>query len=115
MRTFLTDEDNDFMQDDAGNLVIAEGLVGEAQETRHFAATARGEMIHYVDRGVPFLPLAFSPVPPTIPQFEAAIRARLSQAPDVIEVLTVTARQVSDTLVYTATIRTTSGVAEING
>lgn len=115
MRTFLVDEDNDFVQDDAGNLVIAEGLIGEAQEARHFAATSRGEMIHEIDEGVPFFPLAFSPVSPTIPQFESAIRARLSQAPDVIEVLTVTARQVSDTLVYTATIRTTSGVATING
>lgn len=114
MRTFLTDADNDFVQDSAGNLVITNGIVAEAQETRHFTATARGEMIHQTQNGVPFFPLTFGQTP-SIQQFEAAIRARLLQAPDVVEVLTVEASQNAGTLSYTATIRTTSGVASIDG
>ena len=114
MRTFQTNEHNDFLQDDAGNLVLFSGLEAEAQESRHFAATSRGEMIHQTQNGVPFFPLTFSGLPSTA-QFEAAIKIRLRQAPDVLEVLSVEARQVSDTLVYTAQIRTTSGVTTING
>lgn len=114
MRTFQTDENNDLVQDAAGNLVLFSGLDAEGQETRHFAATSRGEMIHQTQNGVPFFPLSFGSTP-SIQQFEAAVRARLRQAPDVVEVLSVEASQVSDTLVYTAQIRTTSGVATING
>lgn len=114
MRTFQTDKHNDFVQDAAGNLVIFSGIEAEAQETRHFAATSRGEMIHQTQNGVPFFPLSFGSTP-SIPQFEASIRARLRQSPDVIEVLSVEASQVSDTLVYTASIRTSSGVTTING
>lgn len=114
MRTFQTDPNNDFVQDAAGNLVIFAGIEAEAQESRHFAATSRGEMIHQTQNGVPFFPLTFGSTP-SIPQFEASIRARLRQSPDVIEVLSVEASQVSDTLVYTANIRTASGVTTING
>lgn len=114
MRTFLTDEHNDFVQDASGNLVITTGLEAEAQESRHFAATQRGEMIHQTQNGVPFFPLTFGAFP-SIPQFEAAIADRLRQSPDVVEVLSVEASQVSDTLVYTAQIRTTTGVTTING
>lgn len=114
MRTFQTDENNDFVTDAAGNLVIFSGLEAEGQESRHFAAAARGEMIHQTQNGVPFFPLAFGGTPsPT--QYAAAIRARLRQSPDVIEVLSVEARQVSDALIYTANIRTASGVTTING
>lgn len=114
MRTFKTDQNNDFVQDASGNLVIFSGIEAEAQESRHFASTARGEMIHQTQNGVPFFPLSFGATP-SIPQFEASIRARLRQSPDVIEVLSVEASQLSDTLVYTANIRTSSGVTEING
>ena len=114
MRTFQTDQNNDFAQDSAGNLVIFSGLEAEGQETKHFAATARGEMIHQTQNGVPFFPLTFGQTP-SIQQFEAAIRARLLQAPDVVEVLTVEASQNAGVISYTATIRTTSGVASIDG
>ncbi len=114
MRTFKTDENNDFVQDAAGNLVLFSGLEAEGQETQHFAATLRGEMIHQTQNGVPFFLLSFGATP-SIQQFEASIRSRLRQSPDVIDVLSVEASQVSDTLVYTAEIRTTSGVTTING
>lgn len=114
MRTLKTGEHNDLVQDSAGNLVFTDGLDAEAQESRHFAATIRSEMIHQTQNGVPYFPLTFGGSP-SLAQFEAAIRARLRQSPDVVEVLGVEARQVSDTLVYTAQIRTTSGVTTING
>lgn len=114
MRTFKTNQDNDLVQDAAGNLMIFSGIEAEAQESQHFAATARGEMIHQTQNGVPFFPLTFGATP-SIPQLEASIISRLRQSPDVIEILSVEARQVSDSLVYTATIRTSSGVTKING
>lgn len=114
MRTFQSNALNDLVIGSNGNLNTFGDINAIAQTARQFMQARRGEMIHKADEGVPFDPVVWG-ASPNVAQFEAVGRARLLQAPDVLEVLEFTATQNGDILTYTATIRTTAGEATING
>jgi hypothetical protein len=114
MRTFVADTLNDLVIGSNGNLNTYGDINAIAQTARQFMQARRGEMIHKADEGVPFDFIVWG-ASPNIAQFEAVGRARLLQAPDVLEVLDFTATQSGDILTYTAVIRTTAGETTING
>ncbi|MDX3877595.1 hypothetical protein EUC41_08415 [Achromobacter denitrificans] len=114
MITFQTDDDNDFVTLPNGNLAMAEDRDAVAQEAKHYAATARAEMIHAYDEGIPFLREAFSKQP-NLAQFEASLRRRLLGTPDVTGIVSLVTQIESETLKYTATLQTTYGTVTING
>ncbi|GAB1830111.1 hypothetical protein [Achromobacter xylosoxidans] len=114
MITFKTDENNDFVTLPNGNLAMEQDVNAVAQEAKHFAATARAEMIHAYDEGIPFLREAFSKQP-NLAQFEAALRRRLLETPDVTGILSLDTQVEGETLKYTATLQTTYGTVAING
>lgn len=108
MITISTTTNNDFARDAAGNITLVTGLSAVLQTAEHLAYTLTGEMIMALTEGVPFWDTAFSPTP-NIAQFEAFLRERILQTPDVLEVLNLEAQQVGDELLYTATLRTPYG------
>jgi len=118
MITFMSNEDNDWYLDQNNNLAIGTGdinLHGEqalAVCARHYAQTVLGEMIHQVDKGLPFFNAAFGRV--EIIRFEAALRERLLELDGVIEVLNVDTSVVADVLGYSADIKTVFGIITIN-
>lgn len=114
MISFQTDEDNDFVTLPNGNLAMVGDRDAVAQEAKHFAATARAEMIHAYDEGIPFLREAFSKQP-NLAQFEASLRRRLLDTPDVTGIVSLTTQIEGETLKYTATLQTTYGTVVING
>lgn len=114
MISFQTDDDNDFVTLPNGNLAMVTDRLAVAQEAKHFAATARAEMIHAHDEGIPFLREAFSKQP-NLAQFEASLRRRLLSTPDVTGILSLTTQIEGETLKYTATLQTTYGTVTING
>ncbi|ANY17227.1 hypothetical protein [Bordetella pseudohinzii] len=114
MITFQTDENNDFVTLPNGNLAMAMGRDAVAQEARHFAATVRTEMIHAYDEGIPFLRETFSKQP-NLAQFEASLRRRLLDTPDVTGILSLATRIEGETLDYTVTLQTTYGTVTIYG
>ncbi|MFD4837647.1 hypothetical protein ACFWP0_09070 [Achromobacter sp. NPDC058515] len=114
MISFQTDDDNDFVTLPNGNLALVTDRDAVAQEAKHFAATARAEMIHAYDEGIPFLREAFSKQP-NLAQFEASLRRRLLGAPDVTGIVSLTTQIEGETLKYTATLQTTYGTVTING
>lgn len=114
MITFQTDDDNDFVTLTNGNLAIVSDRQAVAQEAKHFAATARAEMIHAYDEGIPFLREAFSKQP-NLAQFEASLRRRLLDTPDVTSIVSLDTQIEGETLKYTATLQTTYGTVTING
>lgn len=114
MITFQTDDDNDFVTLPNGNLAIVSDRQAVAQEAKHFAATARAEMIHAYDEGIPFLREAFSKQP-NLAQFEASLRRRLLDTPDVTSIVSLDTQIEGETLKYTATLQTTYGTVTING
>lgn len=118
MITFMSDNENDWMLDSNNNLAIGTGDTNiHGQEAlavcaRHYAQTILGEMIHAVDKGIPFLNTAFGRV--EIVRFEAALRERLLELEGIVEVLNVDTQVVDDTLSYSADIKTIYGTISIS-
>ncbi|WP_041937510.1 hypothetical protein [Bordetella avium] len=114
MITFKTGDNNDFVVLPNGNLALETGINAVAQEARHFAATAKREMIHAFDQGVPFLREAFSKQP-NLAQFEAALRRRLLELDEVDEVQSLDVAIDGESLKYTAVLNTAYGVVTLDG
>jgi len=114
VRTLKTDENNDIVVGAADSFEWAVDVAAVQQTAEHYAATARAEMIHNFDEGIPFFQTVFAR-DVSIPQFEAALRRRLLQAPGVLSIVELETVQTGDVLSYTATIETTYGRALING
>lgn len=114
MITIATDEDNDLVIGDDGNLSLITALPAATQTVAHYSQTLLNEMIQDFDRGVPFFIVAFG-ANVSIQQFEAAMKARILQAPDVTGIRSFETTQEGDVLRYTATIETIYGSANING
>lgn len=113
MKTFQTNASNDFVVAEDGNLAIIQDIDAAAQESRHYAATLLGEMIHAKDEGIPYFQHAFSRTP-SLAQMEAALRRRIMSMPDVVKITSLTASIQGETLSYTATIQTTYGTVTVN-
>lgn len=114
MRTFRANALNDLILGSDGNLQLFSGQDAIAQIARQYMQARRGEMIHKADEGIPFDPVVWG-ASANLAQFEAVGRARLLQAPDVLEVISFEATQSGDVLSYVAVIRTTAGETTING
>lgn len=114
MITFATDEDNDLVIGADGNLSLITSIPAVAQTAAHYAQTLLNEMIQDYDNGVPFFIVAFGSSA-SIPQFEAAMKKRILQAPEVTGIASFETAQDGDVLRYTATIETIYGSANING
>lgn len=114
MKTFQTDSNNDFVRGFDGNLVMIQDIQAVAQESRHFAATLRGEMIHAIDEGVPYFRDVFGKTP-NLSQIEASLRRRILSLTNVEKINSLSAFIDGETLKYTAQIKTSFGDIEING
>lgn len=114
MITISTDIDNDMMIGGDGNILVVSGVEAVSQTAAHYAQTILNEMIQDYDRGVPFFIVAFGPSV-SIPQFDAAMKARIMQSPGVTAIRSFETTQDGDVLRYTATIETIYGSAKING
>lgn len=114
MISFRTDDNNDFVTLPNGNLAMVTDRAAVAQEAQHFAATVRGEMIHAVDEGIPFLRDVFSKQP-NLAQFEASLRRRLLSTPNVAGIVSLVTQIEGESLKYTAALQTTYGTVTING
>lgn len=113
MRTFETNQLNDFVVAENGLLSIVDGNPAVSAVARSHMQTRRGEMIYAIDEGIPFDPVAWSGSP-NLAQFEAAARARLMAMPEVLEVVAFSAAMDGDNLIYSATLRTDAGEVTVN-
>lgn len=112
MITISTDSNNDWTLDADGNLKMVVDLEAVLQTAEHLAKTLLGEMILALTQGVPFWDVAFG-ASPNIAQFEAFLRERILQTPNVTEVSELFAQQVGDEILYTAVIVTIYGTGRI--
>lgn len=112
MITIATTTNNDLVLNAEGNLSLIRDLPAVLQTAEHLAYTLAGEMVLALTQGVPFWATAFGPTP-NIAQFEAFLRQRILECPDVIDVQDLSAQQDGETLLYTATIVTIYGTGVI--
>lgn len=114
MITLEADESNDLVRVPGGNVSFIRGIDATGQTAVQFAKTLMAEMIYNYDEGVPFFDVVFG-ANLQIFQFEAAMRERILQAPNVIAIREFETTQDGDVLRYTATIETIDGLTAING
>ncbi len=114
MITIETDENNDIVRIPGGNISMIRGVQATGQTAAHFAKANRNEMVFKYDEGVPFFDVVFG-ANLQVYQFEAAMRERILQAPNVIAIRSFEVTQDGDILRYTATIETSDGLTDING
>ena len=113
MRTIATDQKNDFIVEN-GNFVMLFDNAAVLQESKHFAATLLGEMIHAIDKGVPYLNETFSRAI-NRDQFERRLRNRILEIAEIKNIKRLDIIQNDSTLNYTATLDTIYGEVILNG
>jgi len=113
MITIKTDSNRDIAVDQRGNFSFVRDIEALKEVCEAYARAARNEMIHKMNKGMPFFEQVFSSQVNT-PQFEAAFRARMSEIEQVQGVTSFRATVEENTLKYTAVISTVYGNIEVN-
>ena len=108
MKTFTVDENNDFVLDKRGNLSFCYDITAVARVCKHYALAIRNEMMHKMDKGMPYFEVVFGKQVNLL-QFEAVFRSRMKEIPQVEAVTAFSAQVNSGALQYNATIKSVYG------
>ncbi|CDL81111.1 hypothetical protein [Xenorhabdus szentirmaii] len=114
MITFAVDDNNDLTLGDDGNLALVRDAGAVKNLCLHYARALRGEMLHKVDKGIPYWKTTFGRNA-DIPMFEAAFRERMSEVDGVEEIVSFQAGIADNELHYIAVIRSIYGSFTLNG
>lgn len=114
MISFAVNWDNDIHIGGDGNLALVRDEAAVKNCCMHYARALRGEMLHKMDRGIPYWKTTFGR-DADIPMFESAFRERMLEIDAVLSVDAFSATIGNDTLNYTAVIRTIYGSITLNG
>jgi hypothetical protein len=114
---------NDIYLDASGNISISTDQQALLEECAQVARTLLGELVFNTSLGIPYFETVWTGVPNTA-QFLAALRTSFLNVNGVLEIVSLTAIQgtnssftpsLNDTLTYTAVIRTIFGTGVLNG
>jgi len=105
--------DNDIYLDSVGNISVSISIDAILENCAQAAKTRLGEEVLHTDRGIPYFTTVFVGVP-NLEQTQAAFRAAWLDVAGVIEVVSLVFTQDENTLFYSAIIRTTEGIGELN-
>jgi hypothetical protein len=114
MITFSVDANNDLVLGDDGNLSLCKDAQAVKNLCVHYARALRGEMLHKVDKGLPYWKTVFGRQA-DLPMFEAAFRERMLEVAGVEDVVSFQAEIIDNELRYIATIRSIYGSLTFNG
>lgn len=117
MRTLATTQDtNDLYLDASGNLAMLFGTPATAQETRHFAATQRGEKYYETTTGTLFFNATFG-AQTNLTQFRESLRDSILRTPEVESIVSLEVVRDGEIVRYNAVIQESraGAVIEING
>ena len=112
MKTFTVDENNDFVLNKRGDLSFCYDAQAVARVCKHYALAIRKEMIHKMNKGMPYFEVVFGKQV-NLFQFEAAFRSRMREIEQVKAVVSFDARVQDGVLQYNALIKTIYGEVEI--
>lgn len=112
-RSFAINQNNDIHALN-GRLQISVGLQAVLETCERVVKASLGEMIYATDLGTSYFNSVWG-ASPNVLAFEASARTQLSRVANVIAVEEFTAEIRNNSMVYSATIRTTFGTDTING
>lgn len=113
MITLKQTKERDIFTDSNGNWFFLEDRDAVASVCESYARATRNEMIHKMNKGIPYFDQIFNGAA-SIPQFEAAFRARMNEINEVVAVTSFKADFIDETIKYTATIQTIYGEIGVN-
>lgn len=105
---------NDIYLNSFGNISISLDQKAVLEGCAQAAQTVLGELIYFVDQGIPFFETVWIGVP-NIQQYVAAITLAFLNVPNVTQVNELTTTQIDSNLGYQALISSNFGVSNING
>lgn len=108
MRTFAVNSQNDLFFGKDGALVLAADVEALAQIAKQYVRTLRGELIFDTARGMPFETTVWASSA-RLPQFEAALRQRLTSVEGVTAIGALALTREGETVAYDATLKTIYG------
>lgn len=114
LNTIAVNDNNDIYLNNDNNLYIAYNLQAALQGCEQAAKTLLGEMVLNINQGIPYFQTIWVGVP-NIQQYNSALRTAFFSVDGVIEVVSLITTQQSNTLSYTAIIRTIYGTGGIGG
>ena len=112
-RVFSVNSRNDIFASEGGRLAISTNLQAVLQHCEHAAKAQANEMVLALDRGVNTFQSVWDGSINVL-QFEAFVRRQLLRVNGVVSIDEFDARAVSNTIQYTATIRTIYGTGVVS-
>jgi hypothetical protein len=113
VQSFSLNANNDIFIGTDGNLSIATGLSAVEFACKNFAQAQLNEMIFEYDQGVAYFETIWQNTA-NVAQFEASLRAALSNVPGVTGISNLTITVANNQLNYVATIQTIYGTGNIS-
>jgi len=104
----------DLYLDSDGNIATTSGLSTVVQNCETAARTQLGEMIFYVNNGMPNQQVTWIGQP-RLQQFEASLKSILLNVDDVTDVSGMSTQIIDNVLFYSVNILTTFGSSVLNG
>lgn len=114
MKTFATNENNDWYIDPRGNLAIVTDLEAVTQSCEHASQVLLGELPYAQTRGIAFFDNGLTDSP-KLGLYEVQLRRILLSVPNVIKVNYVGFKIEGNQLSYEAQIKTTYGTETVRG
>lgn len=112
--TFAINSDNDIYLGSDGNLVLATGIDGVANACETISKAQLGEMVLTTGQGIPNFQSLWIGVP-NLGIWQSYLKNALLNVAGVEDILDLSFNQNSNTLEYTATIKTEFGITQISG
>jgi hypothetical protein len=113
MMTFDVNESNDIYLGKDGNLALVRDEAAVKNCCMHYAKALRGEILHKIDKGIPYWKTTFGRNA-DLPMFDTAFRERMQEIAQVLAVDSFSASIEHHTLFYTAVISTIYGRITLN-
>ena len=113
MITLKADKNRDIFVNESGDFVFLADKEAVSEVSEAYIRTARNEMIHKMNKGMPYFESIFAGVA-SIPQFEASFRARMREIEEVRAVTQFKAYFDDGVIKYDAIIQTINGEVRLS-
>lgn len=115
MKSFLTDENNDFYLDASGNIAMGEDINAVVQCVQNAVNTLLGEIQLDTTLGVPYFETLFNKQSPDIDLWKSYMVEEAEKVNGVVRVNSITTEVKDNNLSYTMEILTDYGEATVSG
>lgn len=99
--------------DATGNLSILKDMEALKITLEQYVRTHKGEMIHQIDKGIPYIEGIFNKNDPVA--FDVSLRKRIKELPEVLRIISLDIIQADTILKYDLTVESIYGRLSISG